>query len=48
MTKRPDFSALFAASPYPDRQRTLAAGFDHHLVKPLNMKTLFSILGQFQ
>jgi PAS domain S-box-containing protein len=31
-----------------DRQRTLAAGFDHHLVKPLDMKSLFSILGQFQ
>jgi len=27
-----------------DRERTRAAGFDHHLVKPLDVKALFSIL----
>jgi CheY-like chemotaxis protein len=40
---------LIAATGYgqeADRKRTLAAGFDHHLVKPLDIKSLFSILGQ--
>ncbi|MFC5511610.1 hypothetical protein ACFPOU_10800 [Massilia jejuensis] len=85
MPTRPDFAALFAASPYPclpidagftllaanpaylraqpatagavliavtgyglegDRQRTLAAGSGHHLVKPLDTRQLFRILEQ--
>ena len=29
-----------------DRTRTRLAGFDHHLVKPLDMQKLFAILGQ--
>jgi PAS domain S-box-containing protein len=29
-----------------DRQRTRAAGFDHHLVKPLDTKSLFAILAR--
>ena len=40
---------LIAATGYgqeSDRQRTMAAGFNHHLVKPLDMKKLFSILEQ--
>ena len=42
-------SVLIAATGYgqeSDRKRTLAAGFNHHLVKPLEIKKLFSILEQ--
>ncbi|HEX9172371.1 MAG TPA: response regulator, partial [Telluria sp.] len=43
-------SLLIAVTGYgqeSDRQRTLAAGFDHHLVKPLDTKKLFALLEQF-
>jgi PAS domain S-box-containing protein len=30
-----------------DREETLAAGFDYHLVKPVEAKTLFAILAEF-
>ena len=29
-----------------DRQRTVAAGFDHHMVKPLDTQALFAVLAQ--
>jgi CheY-like chemotaxis protein len=29
-----------------DRHRALAAGVDHHLVKPIDMKRLYSILAE--
>jgi len=29
-----------------DRVRTLAAGFDHHLVKPVDTKNLISLLAE--
>ena len=40
-------AVLIAATGYgqeSDRERTRAAGFDHHLVKPLDLKQLFAIL----
>jgi CheY-like chemotaxis protein len=40
---------LIAAAGYgqeADRRRTLAAGFDYHLVKPLDMQELLEILAQ--
>ena len=43
-------SMLIAVTGYgqeSDRQRTLAAGFDHHLVKPLDTKKLFALLERF-
>ena len=42
-------SVLIAVTGYgqeSDRERILTAGFEHHLVKPLDMSTLFSILEQ--
>ena len=42
-------AVLIAATGYgqeSDRERTRSAGFDHHLVKPLDLKHLFSILEQ--
>lgn len=38
---------IIAASGYnqdEDRVRTKSAGFDHHLVKPINFETLISLL----
>ena len=47
---QPEFSQtmLIALTGYglpQDREQTKAAGFDHHLVKPINSERLFSILG---
>jgi CheY-like chemotaxis protein len=48
-----DISALFDATPSPylvlssedkDRERSLASGFDNHLVKPVDTKAPTSIL----
>ena len=42
-------AVLIAATGYgqeSDRERTRSAGFDHHLVKPLDLKRLFAILEQ--
>ena len=44
-------SVLIAVTGYgqeEDRKNTLAAGFDHHLVKPVNSKKLASILAQIK
>lgn len=42
-------TVLIAISGYgqeEDRRRSLAAGFHHHLVKPVDFDALFSLLGQ--
>uniref|UniRef100_UPI002FE028BF response regulator n=1 Tax=Noviherbaspirillum sp. TaxID=1926288 RepID=UPI002FE028BF len=42
-------SVLIAVTGYGqenDRRQTLNAGFDHHLVKPVNTKTLTAILAE--
>lgn len=42
-------AVLIAATGYgqeSDRKQALAAGFDHHLVKPLDTKKLVSILAE--
>jgi hypothetical protein len=28
-----------------DKEKAIAAGFDHHFVKPLDVRRLFSLLG---
>jgi CheY-like chemotaxis protein len=47
----PKLTRLVALSGYgqeEDRRRSKAAGFDHHLVKPVEPAALFELLDSFQ
>jgi CheY-like chemotaxis protein len=45
---RPLLVALTGLGHAEDRQRTAAAGFDHHLVKPIDLASLISLIARWE
>jgi signal transduction histidine kinase len=47
LTKRPLLVAITGMGRAEDRERTAAAGFDHHLVKPIDLASLTSLIARW-